>query len=64
MEVPEDEALRGIEDMRIQDLRTLAASRGVEPEVTGLSRKLGAGRSASWPLWDRRPSTGFLHRVM
>jgi hypothetical protein len=32
MEVPEDEALRGIEDMRIQDLRTLAASRGVEPE--------------------------------
>jgi putative ATP-dependent endonuclease of the OLD family len=32
MEIPEDKALRGIEDMRIQDLRTLAADRGVDPE--------------------------------
>jgi putative ATP-dependent endonuclease of the OLD family len=32
VETPEDEALRGIEEMRIQDLRTLASTRGVEPE--------------------------------
>jgi putative ATP-dependent endonuclease of the OLD family len=30
--VPEDEALRGIEDMKIQDLRALATAREVEPD--------------------------------